>query len=304
MAVISSGSFSRDLEPFLGRWFTDTDMDHKPLFSQIFEVVKAQGRYTHEVLDPGFSLPVQMTEGGSVSYDSAQQGWEKRYEVLTYGLGFAITRNMLDDGQALSVGQRKAKALKRSMMHGKETLAHAILNRAFDTTNYQDGGDGKALCTTDHPTQAGDVSNELSTASDLDEAALEQAYIDIANMTDYRGLKQDIKPRKLIVPVDLEFEACRLLKSKGRVGTANNDVNAIESISAVPEGYMADVYLTDTDAWFLKTSADDGLKFLVKREIDLETDNDFNTENALFKSVMRVVPGWTEYRQIFGSPGA
>lgn len=302
MAVISGGSFAKDLLPFVGKWFGDEHKDYDPLYPKIFEVVQAKARFHDEPMVPGFGLPVQKAEGASVTYDSTQQGYNKRYSIIDYALGFIITRNMLDDGLALVNGERFSKKLKQSMVKGRESVCAAVLNRAFNSS--YTGGDGKELCATDHTSQAGDLKNEPTTASDLDENALEQAYIDIVNMKDDRGLRIKVMPKKLIVPADLAMEAERLLKSEHRVGVANNDINAVKSIGLIPEGYMMHPYLTDADAWFILTDQQDGLKFLNRRDIDLTTDNDFDTENAKFKSVMRFDVGWTDFRAIYGSPGA
>ena len=302
MAVISGGSFAKDLLPFVGKWFGDELKDYEPLYPKIFEVMQAKARFHDEPLIPGFGLPVQKAEGASVTYDSTKQGYNKRYSIIDYALGFIITRNMLDDGMALVSGERFSKHLKRSMIKGRESVCAAVLNRAFNSS--YTGGDGKEMCATDHPTQAGNQQNEPTTASDLDENALEQAYIDIFNTKDDRGLRVHVEARKLIVPPDLAFEAERLLKSEHIVDSANNDINAVKSMNIIPEGFMVHPYLSDADAWFILTDAPDGLKYLNRRDIDLSTDNDFDTENAKFKSVMRFDVGWTDFRGIYGSPGA
>ena len=304
MAVISGGSFAKDLLPFIGKWFGDEYKDFEPLYVGMMDVEKAKSRFVDEPLVAGFGLPVQKDEGSAVSYDAAKQGYNKRYTMIGYALGFIITRDMLDDGLALVNGERFARHLKRSMMKGREVVAANVYNNAFDTASFADGGDGKALLTTDHPTQSADLRNELATAADLSEAALEQVYVDIINMKDDRGLRIHIRPRKLIIPPDLKFEADRLLKSALRPATADNDINVVKDMGLIPEGSMVNPYLSDTDAWFVRTDAPDGVKMKMRRDIDLSTENDFDTENAKFKSVMRFDVGWTDPRGLFGSPGA
>lgn len=303
MAVIAGGSFSKDLLPFIGKWFGDTLKNYEPLYTQVHEVNMISSRTIEDNLLPGFGLPVEKSEGAAITYDSTQQGYRKRYEVIDYALGFIVTRNMLDDGLAISRGERFARKLKESMIKGRETVVATTLQNAFDT-NFT-GGDSVALCVTNHPTQAADLANTPSTASDLDETSLEQMYVDIADWRDDRGLRIHVQARKLVVPPQLRFEAERLLKTELRTATANNDVNALRTTGLIPEGYMEHVYLNDdADRWFVLTDAQDGLKYYNRREIDLETDNDFDTENARFKSVMRFSHGWTDPRGIYGSPGA
>lgn len=303
MATITSGSFSKDLLPFIGKWFGDELEDYDPLYSKVMGVSSLSTATTEDNLMPGFGLPQEKAEGASIQYDSTAQGYRKRYEVTDYASGFIITRNMLDDGLAISKGEKFARLLKRAMVKGRETVVATTLQNAFDST--YTGGDGKELCATDHPTQAADLANEPSSASDLDESSLEQAYIDVADWRDDRGLRIHCMLKKLVIPPQLKFEAERLLKSELRTGTANNDLNATRTTGLIPEGAMEHVYLNDdADRWFILTDCPDGLKYYNRRDIDIETDNDFDTENAKYKSVMRFAHGWTDPRGIYGSPGA
>lgn len=302
MAVINGGSFAKDLLPFVGKWFDQEGKDLDPIYPKIFKVEKVEGRIIDEPTSAYFGLPVRKAEGAAVTYDSATQRYNKRYTVVDYALGFIITRNMLDDGMALVTGERMARNLRRSMHKGKDQVCAQVLNRAFNSSFT--GGDGKELCATDHPTLSADLANEPTAAADLTEAALEQGCIDVGNMKDERGLRLNIKPRKLVIPLDLKFEAHRLLATTGRVGVADNDTNAIKDMGILPEPTVVNPYLTDDDAWFMLTDAPDGLKLKDRREIDLTTDNDFDTENAKFKSVMRFDVGWSDPRGVYGSPGA
>lgn len=188
------------------------------------------------------------------------------------------------------------------MMKGREQTATQVLNRGFNST--YTGGDGKELFATDHPTLGADLANEPTVATDLDEAAIEQAHTDISNFKDERGLRMDVRMMKLILPLDLTFDAHRLLASINRVETANNDINAIRDMSLFPDGIVISPYLTDADAWFVKTDVKDGLKFKMRNDITLSNDNDFDTDNAKFKAIMRHDVGWSDPRGAYGSPGA
>ena len=225
-----------------------------------------------------------------------------RYQQVTYALGFIITREIMEDDQYDVVGQRKAQGLAFSMRQSKEIIAANVYNRAFNSS--YTGGDGKELLATDHPLFAGGTwANELSTASDLSEASLEQAHIDIAGFTNDRGLLISVRPKALIIPRQLMFEAKRITAPTGRPGTDTNDVNAMKAMGLVPE-VVVNHYLTDTDAWFLRTDAPHGMKYFERRGDSFDMDNDFDTENAKYKATARYSFGWTDPRGLFGSPGA
>ena len=221
---------------------------------------------------------------------------------MVYALGFVVTREMFEDDQYDVVGQRKAKGLARSMRQTKEIIGANIFNRAFDS-NYV-GGDSKEMCATDHPNVAGGTfSNELTTAADLSEAALEQAAIDIYAFTDDRGLLIAAKPKKLLVASANQFEAARILGADGRVGTDLNDPNVLKDMG-IFSNVITNHYLTDPDAWFILTNVKDGLKYFERRGDAFEMDNDFDTENAKFKATARYSFGWSDPRAIYGSAGA
>ena len=295
--VINTGSFAKDLLPFIGKWFGDEYKDYEPLYSRIFKVEDASSRFVEEPLVSGFDLPVQMGDGEAVSYDNSKQGYNKRYTMNKYGLGFIITREMLDDGLALMNGEKFSRMLRGSMEKGREVISHNVLNNAFDS-NFT-GGDGKELCAADHPTMAADLDNLAST--DLSETSVEQAWIDIGNFKDDRGLKIHVMPKKLVIPLDEKFNADRILNSPLRVATADNDKNAVKDVI---DEVCVSPYITDTNAWYIITDANDGLKYKNRQDITLSTDNDFDTDNAKFKAIMRFDVGWTDPRGVYGSAGA
>ncbi len=219
----------------------------------------------------------------------------------TLALAFAITEEAIEDNLYDRLASRYTKALARSMANTKQVKAANVLNNAFATAN---GGDGKALCATDHPIAAGTDRNELSTAADLNETSLEQSLIDIAAMTDERGLKIAAKGVKMIIPSALQFTAERLMKSQGRTGTADNDINAVVSMGMIPQGYVVNNFLTDTDAFFIKTDAPNGLKMFTRAPIRTAMEGDFDTGNVRYKARERYSFGFSDWRGIFGSPGA
>jgi hypothetical protein len=306
MGVITTSNFAKDLVPGVKTWFGTKYKEYPIEYMDVFEKTGSTRAYEEEVGVTGFGLAAAKTEGTGIAYDEAEQGFVNRYTHVTYGLGFIITREMYEDGIAVTVALRRASALAFSIRQTKEIVAANVLNRAFNSS-YTMGtaSDGKELCATDHPNKSGGTwRNELSTAADLSEAALEQACIDIADFTTDRGLKIAIMPRKLVIPSELEFDAFRILESIGQSGTANNDINALRASKKFPEGVKVNHYLTDADAWFICTNCPDGLKYMNRRSDAFGTENDFDTENAKFKATFRCSFGWSDARGIFGSPGA
>ncbi len=300
--VIVTGNFSKDLLPNISKWFGDAYKDHDTQYDKIFTVSSSDRAFEEDVIVGGLGLASVVGQGESVVYDTMGQGFTKRYEHIKYANGFIITREMLEDGQSDVVSRQRSMSLKKSMMDTREIVAMNVLNRAF-TSTYA-GGDGKELCATDHPTQSEDLRNKLTTAADLSESSLEQAIIDLGDFRNYRGLKIRANARKLVIPVSLQFEAERILHSNLRVNSANNDPNAMKNLGMLQEMPIVSTYLTDTDAWFILTDVPDSLRFLNRRDMAVTTDNDFDTENAKFKAVMRFAVGWSDPRGIFGSPGA
>ena len=306
MGIITTSNFAKDLVPGVKTWFGQKYKEYPIEYLDIFEKGSSDKACEEEAGVTGFGLAAVKTEGAGIAYDEQEQGFVSRYTHVTYGLGFIITREMYEDGIAVTVALRRANALAFSIRQTKEIIAANVLNRAF-TAAYTMGtnSDGKELCATNHPNKSGGTwSNELAVAADLSEAALEQACIDIAAFTTDRGLKIAIMPQKLIIPTALEFDAMRILESIGQSGTANNDINALKASKKFPQGISVNHYLTDTDAWFIKTNCPDGLKYMERRPDAFGTENDFDTENAKFKATFRGSFGWSDPRGIFGSPGA
>ena len=306
MGVITTNNFAKDLIPGVKTWFGQKYKEYPIEYLDIFEKMNSTRAFEEEVGVTGFGLAAIKNEGTGIAYDEQEQGFVSRYTHVTYGLGFIITREMYEDGIAVTVALRRANSLAFSIRQTKEIVGANILNRAF-TAAYTMGSnsDGKELCATDHPNKAGGTwRNELSTSADLSESALEQACIDIAGFTTDKGLTIAIRPKALIIPQALEFDAYRILESIGQSGTANNDINALRSSGKFPQGIMVNHYLTDTDAWFIKTDCPDGLKYMERRADSFGTENDFDTENAKFKATFRGSFGWSDPRGIFGSPGA
>lgn len=302
MAIINSGSFAKALWPGVNAWYGKAYSEYPVEYTKLFETFKSSRAFEEDVGVSSFGLAVVKPEGSPISYDSERQAYITRYSHVVYALGFMITREIMDDDLYDVVGQRKAQGLAFSMRQTKEVVAANVYNRAFNSS--YTGGDGKELLATDHPLFAGGTwSNELATAADLSEAALEQAHIDIAGFTNDRGLLISVRPKSLIIPRQLMFEAKRITAPTGRPGTDTNDVNAMKAMGLVPE-VVVNHYLTDADAWFLRTDVPHGMKHFERRADSFDMDNDFDTENAKFKATARYSFGWTDPRGVFGSPGA
>ena len=300
--AVTTGTHPKLLWPGLQAIWGNEYKDNPAGYSQVFSQGTSDKSYEEDQEISGFGLSPVKAEGASVSYDDPVNGYLKRYTNVTYGLGFIVTEEAVEDNQYKAQAEKPVRALRRSMRHTKETVHANVLNRATDS-NYA-GGDGKELLATDHPTANGTQSNELATAADLSEASLEDIFIQIMNATDTRGLRISLKPRKLLVPANLVFEATRIVKSDLQNDTANNAINAIRSMGILPEGVMPWTFLTDTDQWFVLTDANDGLKTLQRRELALEKDSDFETGNFKHKATERYSCGWTDWRGVFGSSGA
>lgn len=302
MAVITTGSHPQALWPGVKKFFGKT-YDEKPLVCDMvfdeYSSDKAEEKYVEET---GFGLAPAKPEGSGVSYDSDAQGYTTTLINTTYGLGAKVTKEAISDNQYESVAKKKAGKLARSMRQTKENVFANVLNRGF-TAAYA-GGDGKELLATDHPTLDGTQSNELAVAADLSEASLEDLLTQIRGAKDSRGLRIQLKGQKLIVPPELEFTATRILSSTNQSGTANNDINAMKELGLLPGGVVVWDYLTDADAWFVKTDADEGLIRQQRWALTMTQDNDFDTDNACMKAVERYASGWADWRGVYGSPGA
>ena len=300
--VISRMQLVKELEPGLNALFGLEYDRYENQDKEIFDTESSDRAFEEEVMLGGFANAAVKPEGQGVSYEDAQETYTARYTNETIALAFALTEEAVEDNLYDKLSTRYTKALARSMANTKQVKAANILNRAFN--NAYLGGDAKELCATDHPTLSGDQKNELSTAADLNETSLEQMLIDIADMKDERGMKIALRGMKMIIPVNLQFVAERLMKSAGRVGTADNDINAIKSMGMEPEGYVVNNFLTDTDAFFIKTDAPNGLKHFVRAPIRTAMEGDFDTGNVRYKATERYSFGWSDWRGIFASPGA
>ena len=297
--AISRAQLVKELEPGLNALFGLEYKQYVNEAAEIFETENSDRAFEEEVMLAGFANATVKPEGQGISYDSAQETFTARYTNETIALAFAITEEAIEDNLYDRLASRYTKALARSMANTKQVKGAAVLNNGF-SSSYA-GGDGKALFATDHPTLAGSFKNELSTAADLNETSLEQALIDIAALTDERGLKIAARGMKLVIPSALQFTAERLLKSKGRTGTADNDINAINNMGAIPEGYVVNHYLTDTAKWFVKTDVPNGLKHFTRAPLKTSMEGDFDTGNVRYKARERYVFGFSDPRGIFGS---
>jgi hypothetical protein len=300
--VITSSSFAKLLWPGLNSVYGKEYADYPVEWDQLFEKNTSDRAYEEDLGLSSFGLAAVKAEGAPIQYDTERQGFTSRYNHVVYALGFIITREIYEDDLYGKVGAQKAKALARSMRQTKEINGANVYNRAF-TAGYV-GGDGATLVSASHANVAGGTwSNQIATASDLSEAALEQAVIDIAGFRDDRGLLIAAKPEQLVIPYQQQFEAHRILGANGRVGTDFNDPNAIKDMSLFKD-VTVNHYFTDSDAWFIRTNVKDGLKYFERRGDQFEMDNDFDTENAKFKATARYSFGWSDPRAIYGSAGA
>lgn len=299
--IITTGSYPKALWPGVKKWYGNAYNEYQTEYDKLFEKFTSEKAWEEFVGKVGLGLAVVKPEGASITYDSTQQGFTTRAQHVVYALGFVITKEMIDDDQYMVIGEQRSKDLARSMRHTKEINAANVYNRAFNST--YTFGDGKEMCATDHPNVSGGTwANELTTAADLSEAALEQAVIDIGGFTNDRGLLMAVKPKRLIIPRQLAFEAKRILGTDGRVYTANNDLNALKSMGSIPE-VVVNHWLTDTDAWFIRTDVD-GLAYIEREADSFDQDNDFDTKNAKFAAYGRYSFTCYDPRSIFASPGA
>ena len=301
--AINRAQLVKELEPGLnalfGLEYDRYDNEH----SEIFDTESSERAFEEEVMLSGFAQAPTKGEGAAVSYDTAQETFTARYTHETIALAFALTEEAIEDNLYDTLSSRYTRALARSMANTKQVKAATVLNNAFSTS--YPGGDGKPLLTTDHPTiTAGDLANEPSTAADLNETSLENSLIDIAGFKDERGIKVNVQARKLIIPPQLQFVADRVLNSPGRVGTADNDINALKNMGMLPEGYTVNHFLTDTDAFFIKTDGPNGMKHFERASMTTGMEGDFETGNVRYKARERYSFGWSDWRGIYGSPGA
>jgi len=300
--AISRSQLVKELEPGLNALFGLEYKNYANEHEEIFSKENSDRAFEEEVMLSGFGNAGVKPEGSSINYDAATETFTARYTHETLALAFSITEEAIEDNLYDRISSRYTKALARSMANAKQVKAANVLNRAFNSS--YTGGDGLELCSLAHVIVSGTEQNELTTAADLNETSLEQAMIDIAALTDERGLKIAAKGMKMIIPSALQFTAERLMKSTLRVGTADNDINAVRSMGMIPQGYTVNHYLTDTDAWFIKTDVPNGLKHFVRAPIKTAMEGDFETGNVRYKARERYSFGWSDWRGIFGSPGA
>lgn len=301
--AMNRAQFAKMLEPGLNTLFGLEYDQYPPEWSPVFSTSSSQKAFEEDVLLEGFGNAPVKAEGAAISYDSASQQWTARYQHETIALAFSITEEAEEDGLYGSIAARYTKALARSMASTKEIKAANVLNNAFSGSGVN-GGDGVTLCNTAHPTRAGNQSNTLSTAADLSETSLEQILINIADMKDDRGLRIAAQGKMLVIPTAYTFVAERLLESQLRVGTADNDINAIRAGGYLPQGYHVMRRLTDSDAWFVMTDVPDGLKHFQRSPLKKGMEGDFETGNVRYKVRERYSFGFTDWRGVFGSEGA
>ena len=300
---ISRAQLAKELEPGLNALFGLEYGRYENEHAEIFETESSDRAFEEEVMLTGFGSAPVKNEGGAVNFDDAQESFTARYTHETIALAFSITEEAVEDNLYDRLASRYTRALARSMAHTKQVKAANVLNNAFNSSFT--GGDGKELCATDHPLAGGGTfANEPSTAADLNETSLEDALISISGFVDERGLKIALRGMKLIIPPALQFVAERLMASNLRVGTADNDINALRSSGMLPDGYVINHFLTDTDAFFLKTDAPNGFKHFERAPVRTQMEGDFDTGNMRFKARERYSFGFSDPRCVFGSPGA
>ena len=303
--AISRAQLLKELLPGLNALFGLEYKRYGEEHKEIYETEKSERSLEEETKLSGFSAAPVKNEGSAIAYDNAQEAFTARYNHETIALGFSITEEAVEDNLYDALSGRYTKALARAMAYTKQVKAAAILNNGFTNSAQYYGGDGVPLFSTQHPLVSGGYnSNTPSTAADLNETSLEAAVIQIAAWTDERGLLIAAMPRKLVIPPALQFVATRLLETNLRVGTNDNDINALKNNGSIPEGYAINHYLTDTNGWFLTTDVPNGMKHFERMPLANSMDGDFDTGNVRYKSRERYSFGWSDPLGMFGSPGA
>ena len=301
--AISRGQLVKELEPGLNALFGLEYKRYENQHAEIYTTESSDRAFEEEVMLSGFAQAQVKPEGSGVAFDNAQETYTARYSHETVALAFSITEEAIEDNLYDRLASRYTKALARSMANTKQVKSVNPLINGLPSGSFT-SGDGVSLFNTSHPTVSGTVSNTLSTAADLNETSLEQSLIDIAAITDERGLKIAARGVKMIIPSELQFTAERLMKSQGRVGTADNDVNAIVSMGMIPQGYRVNNFLTDTDAFYIITDVPNGMKYFERSPIKTAMEGDFDTGNVRYKARERYSFGVSDPRGIFASPGA
>ena len=302
--AISRGQLVKELEPGLNALFGLEYKQYENQHAEIYTTESSDRAFEEEVMLSGFASAQVKAEGSGVAFDNAQETFTARYTHETVALAFSITEEAIEDNLYDRLASRYTKALARSMAQTKQVKAVNPLIQGLPTTNNYNSGDGVSLFNTAHPTIAGTVANTLAVQADLNETSLEQSLIDIAAMTDERGLKIAAKGMKMIIPSALQFTAERLMKSDKRVGTADNDTNAVRSMGMIPQGYVVNNFLTDSDAYYIITDVPNGMKFFQRAAIKTAMEGDFDTGNVRYKARERYSFGVSDFRGIFGVEGA
>jgi hypothetical protein len=304
--AISRAQLAKELEPGLNALFGMSYDTYDREYEEIFSIEDSQRAFEEEVLITGFGSAPVKTEGQGVSFDTASEGFTARYTHDTIALAFSLTDEAVEDNLYDSLGRRYVKALARSMANTKEVKGADVLNNAFNTSFA--GGDGQPLISTAHPLAGGGtLANRATTMADLNETSLEDSLIDISTFTDDRGLIISVQATKLVIPPQLVFVADRILNSQQRVGTADNDINAIRNTGVLPGGYTVNHYLTDPDAYFILTSvteAGEGLKMFQRTAMETQMEPDFSTGNIRYRARERYSFGFSDFRGVYGSQGA
>jgi len=301
--AISRAQLLKELLPGLNALFGLEYARYGEEHKEIYETETSERSFEEETKLSGFSAAPVKNEGQAIAYDNAQEAWTARYNHETIAMGFSLTEEAIEDNLYDSLSSRYTKALARAMAYTKQVKAASVLNNGFNSAFVY--GDGQALFSTAHPLVSGGTnSNRPATNADLNETSLENAVIQIAGWTDERGLLIAAKPRKLIVPPALQFVATRLLETSLRVGTTDNDINAIKNNGSIPEGYTINHFLTDVNGWFLTTDVPNGLKHFVRMPLQNSMDGDFDTGNVRYKARERYSFGVSDPLGVFGSPGS
>ena len=303
--AISRAQLLKELLPGLNALFGLEYATYQEEHKEIYETETSERSFEEETKLSGFSAAPVKNEGSAIAYDNAQEAWTARYNHETIALGFSLTEEAIEDNLYDSLSARYTKALARGMAYTKQVKGASTLNNGFTNSAAYYGGDGVPLFSTAHPLISGGTnSNRPSTGADLNETSLEAAVIQIAGWTDERGLLIAAKPKKLVVPPALQFVSTRLLETSLRVGTTDNDINAIKNNGSIPEGYCVNHYLTDTNGWYLTTDVPNGMKHFVRMPLSNSMDGDFDTGNVRYKSRERYSFGWSDPLGMFGSPGS
>ncbi len=300
MAIIATGNHPKALWPGVYSWFGNLYNQHDRQYEKLFDMKSSTQNYEETVQTTGFGLAPIKPEGSSTAYDSHTQGYTTRFTNVAYSLGFIVTREEQKDNLYEKVAMRRAGSLARSMSQTRENVGANVYNRVISGTFL--GGDAVALGSTAHPSVSGNQSNILATAADFSEATLEDLTIQIMDAVDPKGLKISVRPKSLIIPTATTYDAQRVLKSMLRVATADNDTNALKLLGAIPE-IVVNNYLTDSDAWFIRTDVSDGICWFDREATEFTNDSDYDTDNIKHKGYMRFVPGWSDWRAVYSSSG-